>query len=104
MSSVISMERPGQGVADAFVVTRSGTLDLRSAGELRETLLAAMSGGRPVALDATEVTSVDAGIVQVLLAAQRSADQSGRRFSVIAGPKSALPDALSRLGIAPLHR
>jgi anti-anti-sigma regulatory factor len=46
------------------------------------------------------VTSVDAGIVQVLLAARRSVEQAGREFCIIAEAESALPDTLSRLGIA----
>lgn len=104
MSSVLSLQRPGGEVADAIVIEKSGALDLRGAGELREALLAAMRGGKPVALDATAVTSVDAGIVQVLLAARRSADEAGRRFSIIADPGSALAEVLSRLGIAPSSR
>lgn len=104
MNSVISLDRPGRDLPDTIVIEKSGPLDLRGAGELRQALLAASRGGKPVALDATAVTSVDAGIVQVLLAARRSADEAGRRFSIIAGPDGALAEALRRLGIAPVHR
>jgi anti-anti-sigma regulatory factor len=99
----MSMERAGKAGGGAFVIARSGPLDLRNASELRDEIRGALEGNGSVTIDATEVTAVDTGIVQVLLAARRSADQAGRRFTIIAGAGSALPDTVSRLGIAPLH-
>lgn len=99
----MSIGGPGAAGADAFVIARSGTLDLRNAGELRNAILEALGGHRPVTVDLTRVTSVDAGVVQVLLAARRSAAEAGRRFFILAGTPSALPDVVSRLGIPPIH-
>lgn len=103
MSSTLSMVRPTKDLDGASVITRIGALDLRNAPELRDEILDAMANKCSVALDVTQVTSIDTGIVQVLLAARRSAEQAGRDFSIIAEAGSFLPDTLSRLGITPAH-
>lgn len=103
MSSQVYLKRPAQASSAAFVVSRKGSLDLRGASELRTELLDALTAHPSVAFDASDVTSVDAGAIQVLLAARRSAEQAGRDFSIIAEAGGALPDTLARLGLTPLH-
>jgi anti-anti-sigma regulatory factor len=84
----------------SVTILLEGAADLRGASALREQLVEALATGSPVCVDTRGATSCDAGIVQILMAACRSAERSGRDLSIIAESGGALPAALDRLGVS----
>jgi len=85
--------------ATALVVALDGAKDLRAVPALREELIAAMKGNASVTIDTRMLATLDTGVVQLLLAASRTARRSGREFSVIAEAEGALTQVLARLGL-----
>lgn len=71
-------------------------LDLPAAGPLARELLAAK--GREVAVDASKVERFGALCLQVLLSAQKTWSDDGRKFSVVA-PSLAFTQGLVRFGL-----
>lgn len=85
--------------ASSHRIVLEGASDLRSAGSLREQLLAALHAHPSVVVDTRQASSFDTGSVQVLLAASRSAARAGRDLRIIAEADGALPEAMTRLGL-----
>ena len=74
--------------------------DLR-AGEaegLRRALLADLEAG-DLRIDTSAVTSADMAVVQVLLSAQRTAAQAGRRLEIGLAPEGPLARLVARLAL-----
>ena len=60
----------------------------------------ALSGGAHLVVDCTEASEIDVSFLQLLVAAQRSAERSGKTIALSAPPQGALADALKRCGFA----
>lgn len=76
----------------------TGDLRAGDAERLRGDLITALSGG-DVALSTGGLTSVDMAVLQVLLAARRTAAQQGRHLSIDAPPGGALAAMATRLAL-----
>lgn len=72
---------------------------IRDAARLSAELMAAIASHDAVLVDATEVASVDVGVLQLLVAAHKSARFAKKRFSVKAVAGGALRKALAASGI-----
>jgi anti-anti-sigma regulatory factor len=75
----------------------SGVLSLRDAGDLRLSLLAALSGSSEVRVDVSGLVSADLTILQVLVAARRSALAAGKEVLLV-GVGPGLHDGLRAAG------
>lgn len=84
---------------DARRIEFSGALGLRDVHAVRDTLLEALGGQAAVEIDAGELTEIDVSIVQVLIAAQKTARARGTRFHVIASPEGPLRAVMFRAGL-----
>ncbi|MFN3512344.1 MAG: lipid asymmetry maintenance protein MlaB [Phenylobacterium sp.] len=73
-------------VEDSYTVSLQGALNLRDAPAIREQLLAAIGEHEAVDLDLSGVESIDVALVQVLLAARKSADANGRILRLAPSP------------------
>lgn len=56
----------------------SGVQSLRTVATLRATLLQALESERPLEVDLSDIDDADIGVLQLLIAAERSAFESGR--------------------------
>jgi anti-anti-sigma regulatory factor len=72
------------------VVSLVGDLGLREASEVRGRLLAALSAGVAVVVDARGLAGADLAIVQLLVAAHKSAARQGVPLRLLAGANGAL--------------
>jgi anti-anti-sigma regulatory factor len=86
---------------NTHTVCLQGVLGLREAPEVRDQLLAALDEHQVIELDLRAVESLDIGLVQVLLAARRSAEAQGRTILLTErSAEGALGEALARSGLA----
>jgi ABC-type transporter Mla MlaB component len=76
-----------------------GVLGLRSIAALHAHLLQAMTGRTAIRIDCTNAESVDASVIQLLLAARRSAERDNVALDIAAPPDGALHRALMRCGL-----
>jgi anti-anti-sigma regulatory factor len=93
-----SIQQMNQADAPATrIVVVSGDMTIQNAGEIRNLLLEAFSGGEGVCLEMDKVTGVDLAGLQLLCAAHRSAMTDKKHFSVsgmdIEALKSVVRDA-----------
>lgn len=72
---------------------------IRDAARLSAELMAAIASHEAVLVDAAEVASVDIGVLQLFIAAHKSAHSAGRKFSVKASAGGAVRKALAASGI-----
>lgn len=80
-------------------ISLSGHVRLDAAEALALDLASALGGGGEVLVDTGAADSLDVAIVQVLVAAHRSAAERGARLSVRAPEGGALARAFLKLGI-----
>lgn len=76
----------------------SGDLSLRNISELHQRLTEALAAHSAIAIDTSGVESVDAGTLQLLVAATRSADAAGRSLTLAADTATPMGRALIRAG------
>lgn len=79
-------------------ITLSGELSLRNAAELRIKLWDALAGHASIALETDLVDSADAGILQLLVAAQKSAAAAGKTMTLAASAGRPFGKALLAVG------
>lgn len=80
---------------DRITFTPRGELDLATAPELEEQVLAAVrEGGRSVVLDLRELTFMDSTGVRTIVAAHQVAEQTGHGLTVVRPPRDS---AVSRV-------
>lgn len=82
-----------------YPLALSGELSLRNIAELRTTLEQALVKHPAIAIDTAGVESADVGALQLLLAAQKSADASGARMSLTASAAGPFGRALIAAGL-----
>jgi anti-anti-sigma regulatory factor len=78
-----------------------GAATLRTAGAIHARLLEALKGDGPIEVDCGKVTEADLSLVQLLLAARRSAERGGRAFALSSPADGPLRDVLARAGLLP---
>jgi anti-anti-sigma regulatory factor len=76
----------------------SGDAGLRNAREVADNLLKALAEHPSVAVDATSATSIDITILQLLVAARKSALASGKSLTLCAPADGVLRQALVKTG------
>jgi anti-anti-sigma regulatory factor len=82
-----------------FSLELSGELGLRGIEKLRADLVAALEANDAVAIGTSAVESADASAIQLLLAAQKSANARGGALSLTAPADSAMARTLLGLGL-----
>jgi ABC-type transporter Mla MlaB component len=87
--------------ATAHVIHIEGDLSIRNAPSLARELREALAAHAALAVDARALTSVDISIVQVLVAAHKTAQQQGRRLRVEGAGAGPLGEVLRRGGLVP---
>ena len=76
----------------------SGDLSLRNISELHQRLAKALAEHESIVIDTSDVESVDAGTLQLLVAAAKTAAASGRSLSLTAEAATPMASALVRAG------
>ncbi len=89
-----------QPAADRVLVLK-GAQTIRQAAQTREAILAALADSGDILLDCAGVEEADLSLVQIILAAQRSAASRSTRLALSEPPAGALRQALARGGFAP---
>lgn len=84
---------------ESSIIRLNGTIDIAMAGELRKSLLQALTGGKAVLLSLDEVTDLDVTAVQLLWAARLDAKESGVGFTVIDSVPEPVISALECAGL-----
>lgn len=87
--------------AAAYVIHIEGELSVRNAPSLARELREALAAHGAVVIDARALTATDISIVQVLVAAHRSARELGRSLRVEGAGSGALGGVLRRSGLMP---
>ncbi len=82
------------------VVKLAGAHTVRQAAQTHADILAVLSGPGDIVLDAAGLSEADLSVIQIILAAKRSAAARDRRLELAAPPAGALRDALERGGFA----
>jgi anti-anti-sigma regulatory factor len=98
-----SIQQMNQADAPATrIVVVSGDMTIQNAGEIRNLLLEAFSGGEGVCLEMDKVAGVDLAGLQLLCAAHRSAMTDKKHFSVSGMDNEALKSVVRDAGF-PRH-
>lgn len=92
------MRAEPEGGMDGGVIELSGEMRACAAAELRAQLIAALEAG-DLRISATELTGADCAIMQVLVAACRTADRLDRNLQIDGVEDGALGAGLDRLAI-----
>jgi ABC-type transporter Mla MlaB component len=82
------------------VVVLAGAQTVRQAAQTHADISAALAGPGALRLDVAGVSEADLSVIQIILAAHRSAAARDRRLELCAPPAGALRDALQRGGFA----
>jgi anti-anti-sigma regulatory factor len=85
------------------VLALSGDQGMRQAVRTQAEVLAALHMPGDLVLDCTGVTEADLSLVQIILAAHRTARTGGRCVTISAQPDGALRSVLQRGGFADVH-
>ena len=89
----------GRTKPSATAIALEGELGIREAEQFRQNFIQALSSNDPVQINVAGVTAVDTSIVQILLAAVRTASRDGRDFDMVGLPESPIPGFLIALGL-----
>jgi anti-anti-sigma regulatory factor len=84
------------------LVALSGDQTVRQSARTHAEILSALGAPGDLVLDCTGVTEADLSLVQIILAAHRSARADGRHVVLSAPPEGALRNALERGGFLDL--
>jgi anti-anti-sigma regulatory factor len=79
-------------------VQLQGSLSLRDARRLHGLLQDAISASREVQVDLREVSAVDVSIIQLIASARKSAEQRGRKLTLVTGSSGAFEATLAKAG------
>lgn len=86
-------------ISEPAVLKFDSVQTLGQAGEARRKLLDALATASQVTVDCDEISEVDLGFIQVLLAARHSAKARGIPFTLARPATGPLRDALRRAGL-----
>lgn len=79
-------------------VALQGSLGLRDAKRVRELLSGVVSAFNEVELDVSDVNDIDISVIQLIVAARRSAEQFGRKLTLVTKPNSRFAAMLVKAG------
>ncbi len=82
-----------------FSLELSGELGLRGIEKLKADIIAALEAHEAVVIDTSRVDGADASAIQLLLAAQKSANAEGKALSLIASAAGPVARTLAALGL-----
>ncbi len=82
----------------AAIVTIAGQIDVQSIAPVHRDLLNAVQGSNVIVLDVANVSDVDLTLVQLIVAARRYADASGKSLRLSGPATGKLHECLSRGG------
>jgi hypothetical protein len=85
----------------AFTVKFSGSQTIREAEDAAHILRKALADHPSLVLDCDEIEEADLTFLQLVIAARRSAQKSGKAFALGATARGPLLAALDRAGIRP---
>ena len=86
-------------MSDIVTVTLSGSLGLKDAARLRAELLAAFESAGAVTLDCSDLAEADVAVVQLLVAAKKTANASGVALTLKAEKAGVLGQLLIKTGL-----
>ena len=87
-----------QAIDSPYVLSLTGSLTTPRAEAVHSEALAALNGHASVAIDCANASEMDVAFIQILVAAQRLATQSGKRVALAAPPSGVLAETLKRCG------
>lgn len=79
-------------------VVLEGALGLRDTKRIHELLRGAMGAASAVELDVSNVSDMDISIIQLIVAARKSAEQDGRTLTLVTRPNNAFATMLVKAG------
>ena len=86
-------------MSNTYLIEVSGELGLRDAHAVRELLAQAMASHPAVEVHTGRLTAVDISIIQLLIAAQKSAAAQGTAFTIRAAANGPLRETMLRAGL-----
>jgi anti-anti-sigma regulatory factor len=85
-------------VDSPYVLSLTGSLTTPRAEAIRSEVLAALSGHPNVTVDCSNASEMDVAFIQILIAANRFASQSGKTIALASPPAGLLAETLRRCG------
>lgn len=85
--------------SNSYVLKFEGDLRIRQAAEVAASLLAALEANPAVAVATDDVTGVDVSILQLLIAADKTAANTGKTIKVLTSLGSVFRHALIKAGL-----
>lgn len=89
-------------VDNAVTLALQGTLTISRVDELRVEILESIHAHPAVALDCAKAEEVDVAFLQLLIAANHTAEKLGKIVRFLAPPPPVLADAITRCGFPPV--
>ena len=84
----------------AFVLSLTGSLTTPRAEAIHAEVFAVLSGHSSVTIDCSNASEMDVAFIQILVAANRFASQSGRTVALASPPSGLLAETLNRCGFS----
>ncbi|RBI82618.1 hypothetical protein DRV85_18565 [Rhodosalinus halophilus] len=97
LSPAAATDRSPELCEEAVVL--SGNLSIRDSEELRRRLLKKLTADEPLRIDVGGLATIDTTIIQVLMAARRSAAHQGLPFEIRGVTESPLPAFMAAIGL-----
>lgn len=91
-----------RSVDDEVTLALRGALTISRVDELRAEILESIHAHPAVALDCAEAEEVDVAFLQLLIAANHTAEKLGKTIRFVAPPPSTLADVIARCGFPPV--
>ena len=86
-------------MSESVIVTLSGALGLKDVTRVRDELLAAFEANTAVTLDCSQMTEADFAVVQLLVAAKKTASAAGTTLTLKAEKTGVLGQLLIKTGL-----
>ena len=93
-----------QSVDSPFVLSLTGSLTTPRAEAVHAEVFAVLSGHSSVTIDCANASEMDVAFIQILVAANRFAAQSGKTVALASPPVGLLAETLNRCGFSPPKR
>jgi anti-anti-sigma regulatory factor len=87
-------------VDSPYVLSLTGSLTTPRAEAIHAEVLAALSGHSCVSVDCSNASDMDVAFIQILIAANRFASQSGKTIALATPPAGLLAETLRRCGFS----
>ena len=89
-----------QSVDFPYVLSLTGSLTTPRAETIHAEVFAVLSGHPSVAIDCASASEMDVAFIQILIAAHRFAEKSGKSVALAAPPSGLLAETLRRCGFS----